>query len=520
VALLSLVAVVAPLVDVVSAPPADAASGWKLPWAAGDRWIVARGPIGHSGDPGIFGNGLYWDIVPYPGESYTVVAATDGTARIVCGPDAIGQVAIMITTSSGLSTVYAHLSGSAVAAAGITTGGKAVEQGDVVGSIYPAAGSFAGTCGSGSGAHLHFELSAQPVTIDGITFSNTGPETGILTSSNSGAPDAPSGAQLTTEPDGTLWMSAGDVTNALYTRMGEPTTGWQERVRQGSGWISADLAVAEDGSVWLVGVKEDGHAFARRYSGGWGGWTELGSGAWSTVAPPSVTPRADGGITVAMVKANGTLYTRNWTPREGWSAFSVQGSGSWAMADIATAEDGDLWLLAVKRDGRAYIRRGVPGSGWNAFSSQGGGFDADVPPAITHRPGNGITWAMVSSAGSLYTRNWSSGAWSTMMLHGSGNWATVDITLDEDDALWLAAVKRNGDAHTRRGIIGSGWNGFTEQGSGGWSREAPPGITPRDGGGITFSMLKTSGTLYTRNWTPGTGWWDFLMHYGAGTWAS
>jgi hypothetical protein len=515
------VATIPVIETVVSPTPAAAASGWKLPWRAGDRWIVARGPIGHAPDPGMLGNGLYWDIAQVPGASPEVLAVADGTARIICGPDGIGQTAISLTTSDGTQAVYAHLSASAVLAAGITTAGKSVEQGDVLGQIYPSAGPFGGTCGSGSGQHLHFEISRQPLNIDGVTFTNTGPESGILTSTNGAKPDAPSGAQMATESDGTLWMSAIDEDGTLYTREGAPGSGWQPRLQQGApeSWVSADLAVDSSDHVWLVAVKDDGRAFARRYNRGWESWVEMGLGAWSTEAPPSITRRADGGITLALVKASGLLYTRNWTPASGWGSFVTQGVGDWAMADVATAGNGDLWLIAVKDDGRAYVRRGVVGAGWNAFSYQGGGFQTDAPPAITPRDGSGITWAMVTSGGTLYTRNWISGTWSAKSVHGSGGWATVDVTLTENGEVWLAAVKGSGQAYVRRGIPGSGWNPLSIQGSGGWSTKAPPSITPRDGSGITYSLLKSNGTLYTRNWTSG-GWWDFVMHYSPGSWAA
>jgi hypothetical protein len=194
--------------------------------------------------------------------------------------------------------------------------------------------------------------------------------------------------------------------------------------------------------------------------------------------------------------------------------------GDWVSADVTGAQNGDMWLLAVKEDGRAYIRRGVSGAGWNPLSSQGSGWSTEAPPAITPRTGQGITYAMVKASGSLQTRSWSNGSWTAYSVHGSGGWATVDIQLAEDGDLWIAAVKTSGNAYIRRGVVGSGWNPFSLQGSGSWSTGAPPSVTGRDGSGITYSLLKENGTLYTRNWTPAKSWWDFLMHYGAGTWAS
>lgn len=506
---------------VVGAPAADASTSLKMPWAEGDQWIIARGPLGHLGDPGMLGSLLYWDLVQFGGASPDVIAAADGTAKFLCGPDERDQAAVVITLDNGFKVAYLHLSGSAARAAGITASGVHVDQGDPIGRIYPSAGPFGSTCGFGSGEHLHFELSS-PATVDGVSMSMSGPNSGVLSSTNEPAPDAPSGAQLATERDGTIWMSAVDANGTLYTREGPPS-GWQGRVQQGTAnsWISADIVVDKDDHVWLIGVKQDGRVFARRRTSGWEGWVELGSGAWSTASPPAVTARDGGGITVGLVKASGTLYTRNWLPNSGWGAFSAHGSGDWVSVDVAGAQDGDIWLLAVKEDGRAYIRRGVSGSGWNALSYQGSGWSTEAPPAITPRAGAGITYAMVKSSGSLQTRYWIPGtSWSGFTVHGSGSWATVDVSLAQDGDLWLVAVKQSGTGYVRRGVVGSGWNPFSLQGSGAWATEAPPAITPRAGAGITYSLLKESGSLYTRNWTPSKSWSSFELHYALNSWAA
>ncbi|MCB0978520.1 MAG: FG-GAP repeat protein, partial [Acidimicrobiales bacterium] len=92
---------------------------------------------------------------------------------------------------------YSHLQASAVRTAGITSKGVTVQQGQVLGRLLPAAGSFTGSCGHGVGSHLHLTMPYVPITIDGVRFSTSGPN-GVtpLRSTNSKSGESPSPAAL------------------------------------------------------------------------------------------------------------------------------------------------------------------------------------------------------------------------------------------------------------------------------------------------------------------------------------
>jgi len=178
----SVVVVLAGLVAIQASPAA--ADGYKLPWAAGN-WNVVQGRHDSSG-------GNAWDFQPPGAGSHNdeVLAVAAGTARIACS-DSSGQATVILTVGGDVFK-YAHLQASAVAGVGITTGGVSVQQGQVLGRLLPASGSFTGTCGYGYASHLHLEMPRIPFTLDGVTFSASGPNgvTSIRSSNvrNSGGP--------------------------------------------------------------------------------------------------------------------------------------------------------------------------------------------------------------------------------------------------------------------------------------------------------------------------------------------
>lgn len=162
---------------VTASLPARAAGVLKLPWAAGG-WNVTQGQ--HSTRA--------WDFQPPGAGSHNdeVLAVAAGTARITC-TDSQGQAIVSLDTDSGTFR-YVHLQTSAVQAAGVTTGGVGVAQGQVLGRLHPSPPGSDSGCGyavPAGASHLHLQMPVVPITIDGVTFSASGPN-GIvrLTSTN------------------------------------------------------------------------------------------------------------------------------------------------------------------------------------------------------------------------------------------------------------------------------------------------------------------------------------------------
>lgn len=150
----------------------------RLTWSAGATWNVTNGQHATRA----------WDFQPPGAGSHNdvVLAASSGTARLTC-QDAAGQAIVSLSTRLGTFR-YIHLQTSAVASAGITTAGVPVTRGQPLGRLHPNPPGYNTGCGYSSPAgasHLHFEFPAVPFSVQGITFSSSGPTSGGLTSNNS-----------------------------------------------------------------------------------------------------------------------------------------------------------------------------------------------------------------------------------------------------------------------------------------------------------------------------------------------
>jgi hypothetical protein len=166
---------------------ADAAEGLKLPWAGGVSWNVTQGM--HTTRS--------WDFQPPGAGSHNdqVLAVAAGTARVTCS-DGANQAIVSLATAYGTFR-YAHLQTSASSAVGITAVGVQVQQGQVIGRLHPSPPGSDSGCGyaiPAGASHLHLEFPTVPLSMDGVTFSATGPSSGSYVSTNTQEPTTPPGS--------------------------------------------------------------------------------------------------------------------------------------------------------------------------------------------------------------------------------------------------------------------------------------------------------------------------------------
>ena len=159
--------------------PVEAAS-LRLPWSNPRAWNILRGPGPNHNEA------RSWDFQPPGAGSHNneVLAVGAGRARLACNKD--GQAMVELNVGGSIFR-YRHLQTSAVKAAGITTAGVEVQRGRVLGRLHPNLPSVprvAGNCGWGTASHLHLQMPRLPITIDGITFTTSGPQRGSATSTN------------------------------------------------------------------------------------------------------------------------------------------------------------------------------------------------------------------------------------------------------------------------------------------------------------------------------------------------
>ena len=294
-------------IALVPSVPSDAATEFKLPWRGGAMWYMTQGLHEARG----------FDFAPGGGGSKNdeVVATESGIAKLRCGPDSIGQAAVTLQTAAG-TFEYWHLQGSAVLAAGITSGGIQVAQGQVLGRLYPSVGSFDGPCGNGNASHLHFVVPALPTTIQGIVFSASGPARLTRVTSNNGETLSPESPDL---------VSPGSV---AFTQGGTP-----------SGWSSVSNGGISGRAIFTY-VNNSGRD-------NWARWTfDLGAlGGNGNYRIETFIPTANAGTTNARYQINTSTGIQssiiNQRLVSGWQSlgtFNMSVTSAWIELDDNTGE--------------------------------------------------------------------------------------------------------------------------------------------------------------------------------------
>lgn len=325
-----------------------------------------------------------------------------------------------------------------------------------------------------------------------------------------------------------------------YVRLRADNGEWSQWMRQGSGgWSSLSLETDAAGTLWLVGVKESGAAYVRTKTAdggpteGWSSWMKHGSNSWASM---TVAADPNGKIWLIGVKTNGSGYVRSREPgtdiRSGWSSWTHQGGKRWASIAAATDQDGTLWLAGVTTDGGAYLRRkldGDTGQGWGSWVVQGSATGWTALNVATDSHNNLWVVGVKESGTALirqrtHTATYSEG-WSGWLQLGSANtWASMTVTVDELDTLWLAGVKTSGTAFLRMKCfcpgLGEGWSVWWQQGSvNSWETLT---ISDDPSNRVMLTGLKLDGTGFVRvkGAAPGVSseWSSWLQQGTTGSW--
>lgn len=263
------------LVGSLNASPAQAAASLKLPWSAG-RWNVTQGL--HTTQA--------WDFQPPGAGSHNdeVLAVASGTARLTC-TDGAGQAIVSLSTVAGVFR-YVHLQTSAVQAAGITTGGVSVTQGQVLGRLHPSPPSTDPGCGyaiPAGASHLHLQMPSVPITIDGVTFTTAGPSSGSVNSTNTRqGSGTPSDGQFVSYA-GNVYRIAGGA--PLYVSTWSVFGGGQPTTELSDAQFNALRTYPADGT--FVNGQSTGRVF--RFAGGAPQYV----GSWNSFGGPQPTVGVD-----------------------------------------------------------------------------------------------------------------------------------------------------------------------------------------------------------------------------------
>ena len=342
--------------------------------------------------------------------------------------------------------------------------------------------------------------------------------------------------------DGDVWVVGvkPDGTALVRTRSADQI--WSRWVQQGTAetWATMSINTDRAGNVWIVGVKKDGIAYVRTkqpdtpVTEGWSDWYRQGIGGWATM---SLATDTSGNVWIVGVKTSGIAYTRAknaGTPvNEGWSGWIYQGRKRWSSVTLATDADDNLWLAGVTNTGRGFVRKRAAGghvaSNWSSWVRQGSGSDWQTLNIATDTQ-NGLWIAGVKQAGSAFVRQKTDHqsmyqGWSRwLQLGASDSWASMTLTVDDVDTLWIAGVKHSGTSYLRMKCycvgIADGWSGWWQLGGvNSWESMI---VTTDPANRILVLGMKLNGTAYMR--TKGTeagintGWSLWYQHGYAGLW--
>jgi hypothetical protein len=192
---------------------AQAYAGYKFFWPSGYAWRVTQGwhdPTTWSGQFPAY-NSLDFDITGATNSD--ILASAPGTVTYMCNDGT--QVLVVVTTSGTTEKLgYLHLDTATVNAAGITQG-TTVTLGRTLGRMVNSdGGSVVTNCGQSYGTHLHMYFPYRPITIDGVTFSDTNVHIGENLYSTQGGGTTPTEIVV-------------DDTSSGFTKYG-PTTYWYQ----------------------------------------------------------------------------------------------------------------------------------------------------------------------------------------------------------------------------------------------------------------------------------------------------
>lgn len=204
----------------------------------------------------------------------------------------------------------------------------------------------------------------------------------------------------------------------VYTRERNVTgnVAWGAYKRHGlAGWTQVDIAMASNGTAWLIGTKDDGRLFTRSKTGAtWGSFGRHGAATWEPATAPSIAARR-GEIVFGAVKDDGRMYTR--TNNGSWGDFIRHGRASWTGVSVDMSSTGTIGVAATKDFGRLYTRtyNGVGWSGWQKHGADTWSISAD--PSISVRD-NEIHVLAVKDSGVLYSQSRIGASWGGYVSHG------------------------------------------------------------------------------------------------------
>jgi len=304
-----------------------------------------------------------------------------------------------------------------------------------------------------------------------------------------------------------------------------------------AGFADMVMVPGTDNQAWMVLAKKVGNA-AELYLYSMNGTAvtnqvQVGSGGWSSDAPPALSIDASGNLYIAAVKAGGSLWTFKRSADGTLTNEGLRGDpGTWSPASgpvIGTAPDGTTWLAAVKKTGNLWTFKRSGNGSWINAGELGAESDwsTNAQPGLAVDDDGDVTIAAVKEADSNGSLAWSYRRCSTCsewhsigQLGSTTEWSeqgTLELATTTDDRVWAVLVKQgsSGNAsqwasvmtpNASQNHLGT-WSGWTQVGASEWSTYSAPAVTVAGGGTVFVVKVKANGEMWAYRRDSSNGAW-------------
>ena len=302
----------------------------------------------------------------------------------------------------------------------------------------------------------------------------------------------------------------------MYTRRtsGDVVEAW---VRHGlDDWAHVDVAMAANGTSWLVATKGDGRLYTRSWGAGWSAWSLRGVADWSADTPPAVAA-AGSDATLLAIKADGRMYTLTFTT-DSVGTWRRHGLADWESGDVTMSASGQIAIAGAKDDSRLFTRS-FDGLLLMGRDSDGLSLDTDVADidgaVVCTNVGLGHESRLldaVEQAGARITLN----TFETIGI-ADQNLRNGGCDVVAGTGLELIAARLRLEPADDEWVIfprgldlgGGSWGSWDRHGAPTWSSTVDPSVT-MGGGGIEVLAVKNDSRLFSRPITNTPG--DFVLH--------
>jgi GH43 family beta-xylosidase len=284
------------------------------------------------------------------------------------------------------------------------------------------------------------------------------------------------------------------------------------------GTVNAAPAVASSStdSISLFTRSGDGQVQRRSWSttGGWTGWTAMGSGGVRAIANPAAESHTTNVVDLLTTRVDGSLthaYTVNGPPGPwaSWGALTTPAGGA-TSAPAGTTWGIDRQSIYVRGfSGHVFESWWTSGTGWSSWrdlgAPAGGALSA---PAAVSRAVDRVDVFVRTSGNTLAITSWDGANWSAWQNIGSAGGGIVSnptVAKWSADRMHVYGTARDGNVYERYWTTAGGWSTWRNLDAPAGGAASSPAVVSRQADLIDVFVRGTNGDLYRKTWD-GSAW--------------